>query len=139
MFSIFKRSRRKRAWNRGKLMGQKPPLKPEEIWSIRIRLQMSKRRGDLALFNLALDSKLRACDLTKLRVKDVLHGDQVVKRATIVQQKTQQPVQFEITSQTRSSIVDWLRVTELGLNHYLFLSRRSPHPSTDPIHRSGVS
>ncbi len=91
MFSIFKRSRRKRAWNRGKLMGQKPPLKLKEIWSIRIRLQMSKRRRDLALFNLALDSKLRACDLTKLRVKDVLHGDQVVKRATIVQQKTQQP------------------------------------------------
>ena len=130
MFSIFKRSHRKRAWNNGKLMGQKPPLKPKEIWSIRIRLQMSKRRRDLALFNLALDSKLRACDLTKLRVKDVLHGDQVVKRATIVQQKTQQPVQFEITSQTRSSIVDWLRVTELGLNHYLFPSRRSPHLST---------
>ncbi len=67
MFSIFKRSRGKRAWNQGKLMGQKPPLKPKEIWSIRIRLQMSKRRRDLALFNLALDSKLRACDLTKQR------------------------------------------------------------------------
>ena len=80
MFSIFKRSRRIRAWNKGKLMGQKPPLKPKEIWSIRIRLQMSKRRRDLALFNLALDSKLRACDLTKLRVKDVLHGDEVVNR-----------------------------------------------------------
>ena len=130
MFSIFKRSRRIRAWNKGKLMGQKPPLKPKEIWSIRVRLQISKRRRDLALFNLALDSKLRACDLTKLRVKDVFHGDQVVKRATIVQQKTQQPVQFEITSQTRSSIIDWLRVTELGLNHYLFPSRRSPHLST---------
>ena len=62
MFSIFKRSRRIRAWNKGKLMGQKPPLKLKEIWSIRIRLQMSKRRRDLALFNLALDSKLRACD-----------------------------------------------------------------------------
>ncbi len=82
MYSIFKRSRRKRAWNNGKLMGQKPPLKPKEIWSIRIRLQMSKRRRDLALFNLAFDSKPRACDLTKLRVQDVLHGDQVVKRAT---------------------------------------------------------
>ena len=62
MFSIFKRSRQHRAWNGGKLMGQKPPLKLKEIWSIRIRLQMSKRCRDLALFNLALDSKLRACD-----------------------------------------------------------------------------
>ncbi len=67
MFSIFKRSRRQRAWNKGKLMGQKPPLKPKQIWSIRIRLQMSKRRRDLTLFNLALDSNLRACDLTKQR------------------------------------------------------------------------
>jgi len=130
MFSIFKRSRRKRAWNMGKLIGQKPPLKPKEIWSIRVRLQMSVRRRDLALFNLALDSKLRACDLTRIKVKDVLHGDEVVTRATILQQKTQQPVQFEITSQTRSSILDWLRVTGLGLNDYLFPSRRSPHLST---------
>lgn len=130
MFSIFKRSRRKPAWNMGKLIGQKPPLKPKEIWSIRVRLQMSVRRRDLALFNLALDSKLRACDLTRIKVKDVLHGDQVVTRATILQQKTQQPVQFEITSQTRSSILDWLRVTGLGLNDYLFPSRRSPHLST---------
>ena len=130
MFSFFKRSRRKQAWNKGKLVGQKPPLKPKEIWTIRIRLQMSKRCRDLALFNLALDSKLRACDLTKLKVKDVLHGDCVVKRATILQQQTQQPVQFEITSQTRSAILDWLRATELGLDDYLFPSRRSPHLST---------
>ena len=130
MFAIFKRSRRIRAWNKGKLMGQKPPLKPKEIWEIRIRLQMSNRRRDLALFNLALDSKLRACDLTKLRVEDVRHGDRVVKRASILQQKTQRPVQFEITSKTRSSILEWLRVTELELNDYLFPSRRSPHLST---------
>jgi len=130
MFSIFKRSRPQQAWNKGKLIGQKPPLKPREIWAIRIRLQMNECRRDLALFNLALDSKLWACDLTKLRVKDVLHGDQVVKRATILQQKTQQPVQFEITSHTRSAILDWLQVTQLGPSDYLFPSRRSLHLST---------
>ena len=130
MFSIFKRTRPRPAWNKGILVGQKPPLKPKEIWAIRIRLQMSGLKRDLAIFNLALDSKLRACDLTKLRVKDVFRGDQVVKRATILQQKTQQPVQVEITAQTRSAILDWLRVTKLNLNDYLFPSRRSPHLST---------
>jgi integrase len=130
MFSLFKRSRRKQAWNKGKLVGQKPPLKPKEIWSIRIRLQMGERRRDLALFNLALDSKLRACDLVTLKVRDVLHGDRVIERATVMQQKTHQPVQFEITTQTRLAILDWFRSAELGLDDYLFPSRRSPRLST---------
>ncbi len=68
MFSLFKRARCKPAWNKGKLLGQKPPLKPKEIWAIRQRLQMSSRQRDLVLLNLALDSKLRACDLLTLRV-----------------------------------------------------------------------
>ena len=91
-------------WNKGRLTGQKPPLKLKEIWAIRIRLQLSARVRDLAMLNLAIDSKLRACDLTKLKVRDVCHGEHVASRATIMQQKTQRPVQFEITEQTRDSV-----------------------------------
>lgn len=130
MFSIFKQKERRESWNKGKLIGQKRPLKPKEIWSIRIRLQMSRRKRELALFNLALDSKLRACDLTKIRVKDVYQGDRVVKRATILQQKTRQPVQFEVTTQSRTAIFEWLRASKLTREDYLFPSLRSPHLST---------
>jgi len=110
-------------WNKGKLIGQKPPLKLKEVWSIRIRLQMANRIRELAMFNLAIDSKLRSCDLVKLRVKDVTHGGTVSKRAMIMQQKTNQPVQFEITKQTRDAISN---------NDYLFKSHylNSPHIST---------
>ena len=87
-------------WNKGKLVGQKPPLKLKEIWAIRIRLQMSKRLRDLALFNLAIDSKLRSCDLVKVKVRDVTHGSNVARRAMVMQKKTRQPVKFEITAQT---------------------------------------
>ena len=82
-------------WNRGKLIGPKPPLRAKEIWSIRIRLEVAHRIRDLALFNLALDSKLRACDLVALRVDDVALNGRVRSRATIMQRKTGQPVQFE--------------------------------------------
>jgi hypothetical protein len=99
----------KEPWNKGKLMGQKPPLKLKEVWEIRIRLQLGKRLRELALFNLAIDSKLRGCDLVKLKVRDVAHGDQVSKRAMVMQQKTHQPVQFEITEPTRTSVMDWCR------------------------------
>jgi len=91
-------------WNKGKLVGQKAPLKLKEIWSIRIRLELSKRIRDLALFNLAIDSKLRGCDLVKLRVRDISHGNQITARAIITQQKTGLPVHFEITEQTRKSL-----------------------------------
>jgi integrase len=112
-------------WNKGKLMGQKPPLKIKEIWAIRIRLQLSNRIRDLALFNLAIDSKLRSCDLVKLRVRDVSHGSQVSKRAIVMQQKTQQPVQFEITDQTRDAIKNWIAQANLSNNDYLFKSRHN--------------
>ena len=85
-------------WNKGKLIGQKPPLKLKEIWAIRTRLQLGKRVRDLALFNLAIDSKLRGCDLVKLKVRDISLGSNIVKRAIILQQKTQQPVQFKLQS-----------------------------------------
>ena len=93
-------------WNKGKLSGQKRPLKLQEIWAIRIRLQLAENTHDLALFNLAIDSKLRACDLVKLKVNDVAQGDGVQSRARVLQQKTKQPVQFEITAQTRQSLED---------------------------------
>ena len=94
-------SKAHRAWNKGKLTGQKPPFKLKEIWAIRIRLQLNNQLRDLALFNLAIDSKLRGCDLDKLKLKDIAHGNHILKRAIIMQQKTQQPVQFEITKQDR--------------------------------------
>ena len=86
-------------WNKGKLVGQKAPLRLKEIWAIQIRLQLANRIRDLALFNLAIDSKLRSCDLVKMRVRDLAHGDRLAPRAIVVQQKTQRPVQFEITEQ----------------------------------------
>lgn len=79
-------------WNKGKLVGQKAPFKPKEVWAIRARLQMENRARELALFDLSIDSKLHACDLMKLRVRDVCHGERVANRATVPQQKTQRPV-----------------------------------------------
>ena len=119
-------------WNKGKLIGQKPPLKLKEIWAIRIRLQIANRIRDLALFNLAIDSKLRSCDLVKLRVRDVSHGNSVQKRAMIMQQKTQQPVQFEIMKQTRDALSNWIAYAKLTNDDFLFKSRfrASPHIST---------
>jgi hypothetical protein len=90
---------RRAPWNKGRLTGQKPPLKLREIWAIRTRLQMSSNARELAMFNLAIDSKLPACDLTRLQVQDICIGGHVVARATFMQQKTQRPVQFEITEQ----------------------------------------
>ena len=119
-------------WNKGKLVGQKVPLKQREIWAIRIRLQLAERTRELALFNLAVDSKLRSCDLVRLRVKDVTHGDQVANRAIVMQQKTRRPVQFEITEQTRESVAAWIRCANRRPEDCLFSSRlrASPHLST---------
>ena len=88
-------------WNRGKLVGPKPPLKLTEIWAIRIRLQLAERVRDLALFNLAIDSKLRGCDLLQLRVCDVAHGGRVLSRATVLQRKTGHAVKVEVTEQNK--------------------------------------
>ncbi|QWE97154.1 tyrosine-type recombinase/integrase [Cupriavidus sp. EM10] len=119
-------------WNKGRLTGQKPPLKLNEIWAIRTRLQLTSNVRELALFNLAIDSKLRACDLTRLRVQDICVGSQVGTRATVMQQKTHHPVQFEITEQARASVECWIRARGLRLGDYLFPSRlhSSPHLST---------
>ena len=119
-------------WNKGKLVGQKPPLKPKDIWAIRIHLQNAHQVRALAMFNLAIDSKLRGCDLVNLQVRDVSHGNQIMARAMVVRRKTQRPVQFELTEPTRAAVLAWIEKAHLKSDQYLFPSRlgRSPHVST---------
>lgn len=123
---------RKVPWNKGRVTGQKPPLKRNEIWAIRVHLQLEGRVRDLALFNLAIDSKLRACDLVRLRVRDVTQANQAASRAMILQRKTGRPVQFEITEQSRSAICKLIASKNLQPTDYLFGSRKNPavHLST---------
>jgi hypothetical protein len=97
MSALYQIGHHTEPWNKGKIIGQKPPLKIPEIWAIRVRLEVFGKLRDLALFNLAIDSKLRSCDLLKLKIKDISHGSAISKRAIVLQQKTSQPVQFEIT------------------------------------------
>ena len=113
-----------RPWNKGKITGQKPPLQPKHVWAIRTRLQLAKRTRDLALFNLAIDSKLRGCDVVRLRIEDVAPHGHAVERATVRQKKTGRPVTFEITEQTRIAIGDYLMGTEKSARDYLFTGRR---------------
>ena len=110
-------------WNKGRLIGQKLPLKLKEIRAIGIRLQLVHRIRNLALFNLAIDSKLLGCDLVKLHVGDIALGTRILPRATVMQQKTHRPVQFEITEQTRASITAWIDKAHLSARDYLFPSR----------------
>lgn len=119
-------------WNKGKVVGQKTPFKLKEIWAIRIRLQLGHRTRELAMFDLGLDSKLRACDLVKLRVRDICHGDRISPRAMVMQQKTCRPVQFEITQPTREAVSEWIKEASLNSDDYLFPSRlhESPHLGT---------
>ncbi len=131
MYQLPKYRMGKKPWNKGKLMGQKPPFTPQEIWAIRIRLENEGRVRDLALFNLAIDSKLRASDLLGMRVSDISSGGQVNSRALTSQQKTGRPVRFEITARTRKSIEIWIEAAGLTSSNYLFPSRLhdSPHVS----------
>lgn len=125
-------SQKREAWNKGKLIGQKPPLKPKDIWAIRINLKNEHAVRDLAMFNLAIDSKLRGCDLVNLHVRDVTHGSQILPRAMVIQRKTQRPVQFELTEPTRTAVSAWIEKAKLRGEQYLFPSRigASPHVST---------
>jgi integrase len=124
--------RRREPWNKGKLVGQKAPFKPKDIWAMRMRLQQEHRSRDLALLNIGLDSKLRACDLVSLKVRDISHGEHVASRATVQQKKTKRPVQFEITAPARDAAEAWIREAGLRSEDYLFPSRthHSPHICT---------
>jgi integrase len=121
-------TRRATPWPKGKLLGQKPPPMLKEIWAIRIRLQLAKRTRELALFNLAIDSKLRGCDLVGLRVCDVVQSGRVAPRAIVMQSKTQRPVQFEITEQTRDAVAAWIAAAHLKPEQFPFPSRVSASP-----------
>ena len=114
---------RRPPWNKGKLVGAKPPLRPSHVWSIRTKLQMQGRQRDLALFNLAIDSKLRGCDVVAVRVDDVAPSGYAMDRATIRQRKTGRPVRFELTDQTRMAIDEYLRLTGRKAGQYLFAGR----------------
>jgi integrase len=113
-------------WNKGKLTGAKPPLRPKHIWSIRSKLQLEGRTRDLAMFNLAIDSKLRGCDVVSLKVADIAPNGYSVDRATIRQKKTGQPVRFELTEQTRQAVDDYLRAARKKPHEFLFTGRRDP-------------
>ncbi len=128
-------------WNRGELVGQESPPRLSEIWAIRVRLEICERGRNLALFNLAIDGKLRGCDLVQLRMRDVANGGRVSARAIVMQQKAKQPVQFERTKETRQSLTDWIARAELKAGDFLFLSRihDSLHLSTRPYARIAYS
>jgi integrase len=113
-------------WNKGKLTGAKPPLRPKHVWSIRAKLQMADRKRDLALFNLAIDSKLRGCDVVAVKVDDIAPHGYAVDRAMVRQKKTGRPVQFELTEQTRQALDDYLSVTNRKRGDFLFTAQRQP-------------
>ena len=110
-------------WNKGKIVGQKAPFKVKDIWALRVRLQMQDRVRELALFDRGIDSKLRGCDLVRLKVRDICRGDQVASRAIVMQQKTQRSVQFEITPPTREAVQKWIKESQLKPEDFLFPSR----------------
>ena len=114
----------RRPWNKGKIIGPKPPLQPRHVWAIRTRLQLAGRVRDLALFNLAIDSKLRGCDVVSLKVEDVAPHGYAIDRATVRQRKTGRPVKFEITEQTRQATDDYLDATGKRPGEFLFSGRR---------------
>jgi len=122
----------RRAWNKGRIIGQKRPLQPKHVWAIRVRLELAERLRDLALFNMAVDSKLRGCDLVKLEVTDVFVAGRIKERTSVVQSKTKQSVQFEITEGTRKSLSAWLDDPAMVGSSFLWPSRfHSPdHIST---------
>src|SRR5271154_2156847 len=111
-------------WNKGKLAGAKPPLRPKHVWSIRAKLQLEGRMRDLAMFNLAIDSKLRGCDVVALKVEDVAPNGYSVDRATVRQKKTGRPVRFELTEQTRQAVDDYIRAAGKKPGEFLFTARR---------------
>src|SRR5215208_4360981 len=115
---------RRTPWNKGKLIGAKPPLRPKHVWSIRTRLLVEGRTRDLAMFNLAIDSKLRSCDVVALKVEDVAPNGYAIDRATVRQKKTGRPVKFELTDQTRQAVDEYLKAATKKPSDFLFYGRR---------------
>ena len=113
-----------KSWNKGRLIGPKPPLQPKHVWAIRTRLQLANRTRDLALFNLAIDSKLRGCDVVRLKVDDVAPHGYALERATVRQRKTGRPVKFEITEQTRQAVDAYLKTADKGPCEFVFSGRK---------------
>jgi integrase len=111
-------------WNKGKLIGPRPPLRQKHVWAIRTRLQIERQVRELALFNLAIDSKLRGCDLVALRVDDVARNGNAIERTSVRQRKTGRPVRFELTEQTRHAIDEYLTTAGKKPGEYLFDGRR---------------
>jgi integrase len=111
-------------WNKGKLIGPRPPLRQKHVWAIRTRLQMEREIRDLALFNLAIDSKLRGCDVVAIKVDDVAPNGYAIERAMVRQKKTGRPVRFELTEQTRQAIDEYLRAAGKKPGDFLFSGRR---------------
>jgi len=116
-------------WNKGKLIGAKPPLRSKHVWCIRTKLQVEGQTRDLAMFNLAIDSKLRGCDVVALKVEDVAPSGYTLDRATVRQKKTGQPVRFEMTEQTRQSVDDDIRAAHKKPGEFLFIGRHGPGQS----------
>lgn len=123
---------KRKAWNKGRIIGQKRPLLPKQVWAIRARLELAGNLRDLALFNVAIDSKLRGCDLVKLTVTDLAKGDRVRERVSVIQSKTKRPVQFELSKNTRETILNWVRSPAMLACLFMFPSRfhDRPHIST---------
>ena len=117
-------------WNKGKLTGARPPLRPKHVWAIRTRLQMERQIRDLALFNLAIDSKLPGCDVVAVKVDDVAPNGYAVERATVRQRKTGRPVRFELTEQTRQAIDDYIRIAGKKSGEFLFGRRAGKSMTT---------
>jgi integrase len=116
-------------WNKGKLTGAKPPLRPKHVWSIRTKLQIEGRARDLAMFNLAIDSKLRGCDVVAIRVEDVAASGYTADRATVRQKKTGRPVRFELSEQTRQAVDDYVTVAGKRPGEFLFPGHCGPDRS----------
>ncbi len=121
-----------KGWNKGRIIGQKRPLLPKQVWAIRARLELASYLRDLALFNVAIDSKLRGCDLVKIAVADLVKDDRVRERVSIVQSKSKKPAQFELTENTRDTVIAWVRSPEMIGCRFMFPSRfhDRPHIST---------
>lgn len=119
---------KRRAWNKGRIIGQKRPLLPKQVWAIRARLELAGNLRDLALFNVAIDSKLRGCDLVRLSVTNLVNSERVKERVTVIQSKTGKPAQFELSENTRDSVENWVVSPEMFRCALMFPSRFHDRP-----------